>query len=143
VEFALIAPLFFLLLFGTIEGGRFIFYYEMLNNATREGARYAIVHGANSSNPTGPPDDTTGTEVKQVVQNAALNLAGSGELFVPNPVWRPAGTLVHPKPGDTFDGANNRRGSYVTVFVNYTYSPLLAVLPPITISAESTLVVNN
>ena len=41
----LVAPVFFLLLFGIIEGGRFIFYHETLNNATREGARYAIVHG--------------------------------------------------------------------------------------------------
>ena len=48
-----------------IEGGRFILYYETLNNATREGARYAIVNGANalctaSSGPTGPmPADWT------------------------------------------------------------------------------------
>jgi Flp pilus assembly protein TadG len=43
-EFALVAPLFFLLLFGIIEAGRFVFYTEVLANATREGARYAIVH---------------------------------------------------------------------------------------------------
>ncbi len=48
VEFALVAPIFFLILFAIIEGGRFILYYETLNNATREGARYAIVNGANS-----------------------------------------------------------------------------------------------
>ena len=47
VEFALVAPMFFLLLLGIIEAGRFIFYYEVLHNATREGARYAIVNGAN------------------------------------------------------------------------------------------------
>ena len=47
VEFALVAPMFFLVLFGIIEAGRFIYYYETLNNATREGARYAIVNGAN------------------------------------------------------------------------------------------------
>ena len=54
VEFALVAPIFFLLLFGIIEAGRFILFYEALNNATREGARYAIVHGSNSSCPSGP-----------------------------------------------------------------------------------------
>ena len=59
MEFALVAPVFFLILFAVIEGGRFILYYETLNNATREGARYAIVNGANalctaSSGPTGP-----------------------------------------------------------------------------------------
>ena len=56
VEFALVAPLFFLLLFAIIEGGRFVFFYEVLNNATREGARYAIIHGSNAADgcPSGP-----------------------------------------------------------------------------------------
>ena len=45
VEFALVAPLFFLLLFSIIEFGRAVYYIQMLNNAAREGARYAIVHG--------------------------------------------------------------------------------------------------
>ena len=53
-EFALVAPLFFLLLFGIIEAGRFIYYYETLSSATREGARYAIVNGYRSFSPTGP-----------------------------------------------------------------------------------------
>ena len=44
----IVAPMFFLLLFGIIEVGRFIFYYEVLSNATREGARYAIVNGSSS-----------------------------------------------------------------------------------------------
>ena len=71
VEFALVAPMFFLVLFGIIEAGRFIFYYETLNNATREGARYAIVNGANTIGcPTGPPApgrrpcDPTGDDVE-------------------------------------------------------------------------------
>ena len=56
VEFALVVPWFFLLLFGIIEAGQFIFYYETLSNATREGARYAIVNGANTLGcPSGPP----------------------------------------------------------------------------------------
>ena len=61
VEFSLVAPLFFLLLLAVIEGGRFIFYYEILHNATREGARYAIVHGANSYCPSGPTTRRSGT----------------------------------------------------------------------------------
>ena len=48
VEFALVAPIFFILMFAIIEGARFAFYYEMLNSATRDGARYAIVHGSNA-----------------------------------------------------------------------------------------------
>jgi Flp pilus assembly protein TadG len=60
VEFAIVAPVFFLLLFAIIEAGRFILYYETLNNATREGTRYAIVNGANSLTcPTGTPAPTS------------------------------------------------------------------------------------
>ena len=56
VELRLVAPLFFILLFAIIEGGRFVFYYEMLNSATRDGARYAIIHGSNAADgcPSGP-----------------------------------------------------------------------------------------
>ena len=47
VEFAAIVPLLFLLVLGTFEAGRFIFHYELLNNAAREGAREAIVFRQN------------------------------------------------------------------------------------------------
>jgi hypothetical protein len=44
VEFALIVPLFVLILIGIFEGGRAIYTYNALSNATREGLREAIVH---------------------------------------------------------------------------------------------------
>jgi Flp pilus assembly protein TadG len=150
VEFALVAPIFFLMLFAIIEGGRFIFYYEMLNNATREGARYAIVHGSNSSCPTGPmpgtdPNpcgaDNLGTRVVTAARNAAVGLVSSGTLTSSNPVWWDCASTP-PTPGTSSSG-NNGRGQCVTVFVGYTYSTIIPVIPPITISAESTLVVNN
>lgn len=153
-EFALVAPLLFLLILGTIEAGRFVFFYELMNNATREGARYAIVHGADSICPSGPPPagqtnscDPLGVNVKAAVQDAALNLAGSGDLFAYEPVWTSRGSLGNPSPGDVSSG-NNGRGEYVTVFLDFTYQPLVeqvlgvGVLPDIVISSESTLVVN-
>lgn len=135
VEFAIVLPVFVLLLFGIIEGGRFIFYYEVLNNATREGARYAIVHGSNALyDKTGPmPDglpspDPRGEKVKLRVRDAAFGALGT-TLVVPDPVWAP----------------NNERGSTVTVTATYTYAALIPLvpLPPISVHAESTLVVNN
>lgn len=138
VEFAFVAPIFFLLLFGIIEGGRFILYYQTLNNATREGARYAIVHGSNSSCPSGPMPpgksaplgcyDASGAKVVQQVKDTAFGVLGSG--VVVTPVWPPLG---------------NGRDSDVTVTATYTYRSLvpLVPLPPITITAESSLVINN
>ena len=41
IEFALVSPVLLLLLFGVIDMGRAIFYYDTLNHAAREGARVA------------------------------------------------------------------------------------------------------
>jgi Flp pilus assembly protein TadG len=141
VEFALVAPVFFLLLFAIIEAGRFILYYETLNNATREGARYAIVNGGNSLTcPTGPPApnsfacDVTGDDVRQRVRDAAFNVLGTGVSV--NPHWYQS---------DGVTDGDNGRGMTVTVDATYTYQSLvpLVPLPSITITARSSLVVNN
>lgn len=43
VEFALILPVFILVLVGIVDGGRAVFAYHTANNAAREGGRQAIV----------------------------------------------------------------------------------------------------
>ena len=49
VEFALILPVFLLILCGIIDFG-WLFYNQLsLNNACREGARYAVVHTAENA----------------------------------------------------------------------------------------------
>ena len=58
VEFALIASLLFVVLFGIIEFGRLFNELEVLNSAAREGARVAAVRG-------------TADEVAQAVSDAA------------------------------------------------------------------------
>jgi hypothetical protein len=155
VEFVLSVPIIFVLILGAIEAGRFIFYYQLVNDAAREGARYAIVHGSRSACPSGPPPpgetnpcDPLGANVTAAVGEAALDFASSGELVVFDPVWTSRGNLSPPRRGDLSTGGNGR-GDHVTVFVDFTYNPFVkevvdvAILPPITIRAESTLVVNN
>lgn len=147
-EFALVAPIFFLLLFGIIEGGRFILYYETLNNATREGARYAIVHGYNTPCSAGGPSgqmppgktppgchDATGARVVKRVKDAAFGVLG-GSVTV-TPCW------IDPSTG--LCTGNNGRDQDVKVTAVYTYNSLVPLipLPPISITAESTLVINN
>lgn len=140
-EFAMVAPFFFLILFGIIEAGRFIFYYEILHNATREGARYAIVNGARSYNCTGPPApeasgpcDPTGAAVIARVRQTAFGVLGNAVTVTP--CW--VGTAP------ACDG-DNARGRTVRVSAAYTYGSLvpLVPLPPITVQAESSLVINN
>lgn len=43
-EFAIILPVFLLIIFGIFDVGRAIFYYSGIHNAAREGARYGAVH---------------------------------------------------------------------------------------------------
>ncbi|MGB6041722.1 MAG: TadE family protein, partial [Pirellulales bacterium] len=43
VEFALVAPLFVLMVMGMIEVGRAIMVQQVLTNASREGARRAVL----------------------------------------------------------------------------------------------------
>ncbi|HEX7263557.1 MAG TPA: TadE family protein [Candidatus Dormibacteraeota bacterium] len=42
IEFALVSPVLLLLLFGIIDLGRAVFYYDALANAAREGARASV-----------------------------------------------------------------------------------------------------
>ncbi|MHB8588224.1 MAG: TadE/TadG family type IV pilus assembly protein [Candidatus Dormibacteraceae bacterium] len=42
IEFALVSPVLLLLLFGIVDIGRAVFYYDTVNHAVREGARTAI-----------------------------------------------------------------------------------------------------
>ena len=138
VEFAIVAPLFVLIILVIVEGGRFILYYQTLSNATREGARYAIVHGSNSSCPSGPMApgadtptgcyDPTGANVEQRVKDAAFGLLGTDVTV--SPVWGALG---------------NGRESDITVTASYSYETLIPLLPipPLTVTAESTLVINN
>jgi hypothetical protein len=46
IEFALISPVLLLMIFGIIDIGRAVFYYDTLNHAAREGGRAAISSAA-------------------------------------------------------------------------------------------------
>ena len=60
VEFAVLAPLFVVLLFGLVEFGLFIYSKGVITNASREGARYGVVYAS--------PRKTT-TEIRTKVQD--------------------------------------------------------------------------
>jgi Flp pilus assembly protein TadG len=154
VEFALVAPFLFLLILGIFEGGRYVLFLETLNNATREGARFAIVNGEHVACPSGPLQppsvntcDPSGTKVTQHVADTAAGLATMGELVVHPPVWTSHGDFTPPTRGASSSGYNVR-GDFVTVFVDYSYNTVLTdifgarIIPPLSISAESSLVVN-
>jgi hypothetical protein len=51
-EFALVAPIFFLMILSIIVLGLWVFYNLQLENAAREAARYAAVHSSSAQCPT-------------------------------------------------------------------------------------------
>ena len=73
IEFALILPLFLLIVTGVFDVGRAVWQENTLAYAAREGTRYAIVHGSASDTPVWPgnPAGTGYEAIKTVVRNAA------------------------------------------------------------------------
>jgi hypothetical protein len=51
-EFALVVPMFLLVLFTIIVLGLYVFYQQQLNTAAREAARYAAIHSSTAQCPT-------------------------------------------------------------------------------------------
>jgi Flp pilus assembly protein TadG len=49
VEFAVVAPVFFLMVLGMIEYGRMVMVQQVITNASREGARKAVLDGTTIS----------------------------------------------------------------------------------------------
>lgn len=165
-EFALLAPIFFFVIFAMIELGRAVYYTQILDSAARDGARYAVVHGFQSLCPSGPMPfsgtnicDPNGDRVIQTVMNRSIGVTDkAGSLtarvkWCDTPVQGTCGDsdpttgqpVVCPAWSGPGDGDNNR-GQLVTVCVQYAYKSILAGLAPIpdfTISGRATLVVNN
>jgi len=75
VEFAIVAPVFLLMVFGMIEYGRMVMVYQVITNASREGARAAVLDGATTSSVT--------TAVQSYLSSAMLT--GATVTVAPNP----------------------------------------------------------
>jgi Flp pilus assembly protein TadG len=75
VEFAIVAPVFFLLILGMVEYGRMVMVQQVITNASREGARRAVLDG------------TTTAEVQTVVQAymTSGSISGATVTVAPNP----------------------------------------------------------
>lgn len=121
VEFALIAPAFFLIMFGVMDFGRAMWINSTIEHAAAEGARYAAIRGQ------GKPTVATVSDVTTFVQNRAPGL--NTNLLAVNVTWDP----------------NNVEGGTVTVLVGYPYEFLMTgFLPidPIQFGRSSTMVIN-
>ncbi|MDQ2901567.1 MAG: pilus assembly protein [Acidobacteriota bacterium] len=103
IEFALVIGVFLWMFFGIIDGGRFVWAYNTVAFACREGTRYAIVRGAANVSPA------TSAQITTIVQNRAAGL--DPLLITVTSTWLP----------------DNKAGSYVQVKVAYTFKPVTPV----------------
>jgi Flp pilus assembly protein TadG len=103
VEFALVAPVVFMFMFGIFEFCRYGFIREMMENAVREGARYAIVStNSTSANPT--------LDVQNIVVQRMLgtpNGSGGGTGGIWGQLGNPVVTVakVNPATDQFLDGS--------------------------------------
>ena len=109
VEFAVVAPVFFLLVFGTIEFGRLVMVQQVLVNAAREGARVAILSGSTTSKVTTAVDNYL----------SAAGISGATASVSPDP---PSGATY---------------GSSVTVTVSVPFSDVCWTLKPLFLSSTT------
>ena len=121
VEFALCFLLVFSVVYSVIEFGRFVFVYNTLAGATREAARYAIVHGSKSGSIATPAD------IRAQVTRWTIGL-DPASLTV-NTTWVPA----------------NTPGSLVRIQTSYNFSPMagLVLHNPLTIGSRSEMVMSQ
>jgi hypothetical protein len=99
VEFALIAPLLFLLLFGIVDFGRALDYYNQVTQLAGQGARAAAVN----RNPDGTAITSASSLQQMLVQNTAQPELRKGEVVC----------IVGPLPQNI--------GDPVTVRVSYQF----------------------
>lgn len=141
-EFALVAPIFLLILFGILDIGRVVWANDIVANAAREGARYASVSG-NSELTT----YRTKAEIKDYTRGYLIAAGNSPQVTVCySPVYLASGTGGC--TGDTNTGGvtTAARGVLVTVRVT-TSVPIFAGgllgIGQFTVSSTSTVLVNN
>jgi Flp pilus assembly protein TadG len=76
VEFAMVAMLLFMMLFGIFEYGRFLFVHHTANNAARDAARFAVVRtggGTVAPDGTAEPATITAAHVADVCTFGTFN----------------------------------------------------------------------
>lgn len=129
VEFSLVGIVFLLLVLGTIDMARAVWNYNTLAQATREGTRYAIVHGSLSTDPSGPGSSyytapSTDTKVAETVEKFGAGL-NSSQLTV---------------LAEWIDGSNET-GERVKVTSQYEVQPLFGFLGGLsfTMTSSSTM----
>lgn len=118
VEFALVLPLFTLLLLSASDFARGLSAYIELSNMAREGAHYGSMNEINAADQAG-------------IEQAALDEAG-GEIFGVVPTVR--------STTGTYEPTGTQEFTYVRVTVTYRFKPIFSLPPLRTLTMRRTAV---
>jgi Flp pilus assembly protein TadG len=138
VEFALVFPIFMLLVMALFDLGRAVYAFNTIANAARDGARVAAVNQIETSpdcHPDRPVEDPANPHlsIKTCVQQAAINL-GITPVDVDVTYSAPPGSSL------TCTSASLQVGCIARVTVRYEYVPItpgIAVFFPEPIQLQS------
>jgi len=131
LEFVILFPLFLLLVAGVVEFGHLWYMRHALTNATREGARAAVVYYVQPSGSTVTREQWAESQAKTAVQNY---------LNATNDPWLKS----LPEPVITLPQGSAATGNSITVRMTSPSSllvldKLINALQGITVSAETTM----
>jgi len=139
VEFAILAPIFFLLLLGTIDLGRAIYIYNTISDAAREGARAAI--------PFDTPLPTNANVISAVQSKLGGGFTLSTDPCLASPPCASPTTPTTPNSGYIWysSGIGSPGRGSVTVKISFLFQPWVPVVRDaagngLVISAQSTMV---
>lgn len=140
VEFALVIPVFLVLVLGVLELGRLLFVYSAVFSASREAARYGAAVGMG---PNGKPyfQDCTGMRdaAKRIGSLAGLQ-DGDITIVYDNPDTGKSGLVCNDTVSPSTPKSDQiELGDRVIVTVNHTYEPVVGFLglPNFNISSTS------
>jgi Flp pilus assembly protein TadG len=118
VEFAVIAPITFLLLLGLLIGGLGIFRYQQVARLSRDAARWASVHGTQYALDTKKPAATAQDVYNQVIAPNAATLDLSKLTY--SVTWNSSNSPYHVA---TVNGQQVKVANIVTVSITYHWIP--------------------
>src|SRR5207237_7822882 len=126
VEFAVLAPVFFLLLLGTIDLGRAVYIYNAISNAAREGARAGVPYD------TPLPTNATVAAAVQSKLGGGFSLSLDPCLQQTPPCATPSTTGMQSNSGyiwySSGIGTSNGQQHPITVKITFLFQLLIQVV---------------
>lgn len=118
VEYAIIVPIFLLIVLMLVDLGQAVFFYSSMQNAAREGARYAIIPHESGGELS---LDLAGAQALVIDRGIGLNLAlGNVQVF-------------------TLNRDADPQAEQVRVIVTFAFNPVSPLIGPLTLTARSTM----